>query len=239
MASTSSTCQEVWCGNVTGAPMSSRLWWSVQQRRNAPTPARSLTLKPSPSMKNFWGVRVRGAEDDVAELLGAHPVRVADALRPLVQAGRVAGHVVRRLGGGCLDEGVLDDDHDAGAGRRVGADEAVRLQPVGDLEPGQVGGDPTEVVVVVRPQRHAGDAADRSPLDVQLPATLEGGHAAVAVVGEAELLVVGEHLGRVRHLVGEGAEPVQGHVVTTSRWSGGWCSSPMPSIVLTRSPGTR
>src|ERR1019366_8567820 len=34
----SSTCHEVWCRNDTGAARTRMLWWSTEQRRNAPAP---------------------------------------------------------------------------------------------------------------------------------------------------------------------------------------------------------
>src|SRR6202021_717465 len=87
-SSTSSTCQDVWCRKLTGAASTSTLWWSVEQRRNAPTSLiRSLTLKPSPSVKN-----------DVVACWSVLPSTACPSLRGRTRSGRGAGQVAGGVG---------------------------------------------------------------------------------------------------------------------------------------------
>src|ERR1700735_5033616 len=128
-SSTSSTCQDVWCRKLTGAARTSTLWWSVEQRRNAPTPLiRSLTLKPSPSVKNAivaWGSvlprtacpSLRGRTRSVRVKPGARR-REAGARPPLPP--EPARAVVGGGGHRVLPEARSDVQGDADAGDRLG-----------------------------------------------------------------------------------------------------------------------
>ena len=73
-SSTSSTSQDVWCRSGTGAACTSRLWWSVEQRRKAARPGiPSLTLKPSPSRKSRGSCRRRGSRAPRGRACAAGP----------------------------------------------------------------------------------------------------------------------------------------------------------------------
>src|SRR5579859_4604347 len=147
-SSTSSTCQDVWCRKLTGAARTSTLWWSVEQRRNAPTSLiRSLTLKPSPSVKNAivaWGsVLPRTA---CPSLRGrTRSVRVkpgGPAALPLEPARAVVGGGGHRV----LPEARSDVQGDADAGDRLGGRHAISAQIRGQAEAGQAGRGAGQVV---------------------------------------------------------------------------------------------
>jgi hypothetical protein len=94
---------------------------------------------------------------------------------------------------------------------RFGGHEPVLVEHGVDAEGGERRGDAGEVVRVVCAELDAADPAVGTLLDVELGAAVHGGQRAVAVVGESEFGVVGDHFGHVRDLVDEGAQPVQRH----------------------------
>ena len=89
-SSTSSTCQEVWCRKLTGACIARTLWWSVEQRRNAPAPATRSESRKFDAVEEepLGGGDVGAAEHNV----------VSPAAPPTCAAPRVPGRLRARSG---------------------------------------------------------------------------------------------------------------------------------------------